>query len=365
VEEVLVPLAALFFSLGPFFYWLKRRYDLKELEARKQEPKLLEAANERNRELEDRVRNLESIVTNVDYELNTRLAKIAAEQNRLSRALPALAPTAMAGELQIGSKLADRYEIRELLGRGGMGAVYLADDSVLGEPIALKVVSASLSADPDAAERFKREASAARRVSSPNVIRIHDLGQTSDGLLYISMEYFPGDTLADVLASRGTLSLEDNRDILGQVCAGLEVAHAAGVTHRDLKPGNVIVDGRGTVKLIDFGLATASFFQGMTATGLSFGTPEYMSPEQVRGRATDARSDVYSLGALAYHTLTGRPPFSGDSAIAIGFAHCSHEPRPARELRNDIPEQLDAMILLALAKQPDARPALGEFRSAL
>ena len=357
------------FSLGPIFYWVKRRFDLKELEQKRTagDPKLLEAANAHSSELDERLRNLESIVTSVDYELNTRLARIAAEQNRMSRALPALAtaPTQAAGELQIGSTLADRYEIRELIGRGGMGAVYLANDSVLGEEIALKVVSAQLSTEPDAAGRFKREATAARRVSSPNVIRIHDLGQTSDGLLYISMEYFPSKTLADTLAQRGTLSLEDNRDILSQVCRGLDAAHTAGVTHRDLKPANVLVGDGKIVKLIDFGLATATFMSGMTATGLAFGTPEYMSPEQVRGRPTDTRSDIYSLGALTYHTVTGRPPFSGESPIAIGFAHCSHEPRPTRELRPEIPERLDNVILAALAKQADARPTLEEFRSAL
>jgi serine/threonine-protein kinase len=246
-----------------------------------------------------------------------------------------------------------------------MGAVYLAHDAVLKEDIALKVVASHLSADADAAERLKREASAARKVSSPHVIRIHDLGQSKDGLLYISMEYFPADTLGDVLSQRGTLSLADHRDILGPVCTGLEAAHAAGVTHRDLKPANVLVGPRGAVKLIDFGLASATFLSGMTATGLAFGTPEYMSPEQVRGKAVDARSDVYSLGAVAYHALTGRPPFSGDTPIAIGFAHCTRDVRPPRELREELPEKLDAAIVAALAKRPEDRPSLADFKASL
>ena len=144
--------------------------------------------------------------------------------------------------------------------------------------------------------------------------------------------------------------------LLDQVARGLEVARAAGVVHRDLKPSNVLVGERGAVKLIDFGLATTARAEGLTATGAIMGTPHYMAPEQVRGKPVDARSDIYALGALAYHLVTGRPPFSGDNAIAIGFAHLSEVPTPPRELRKDLPPALDAAILAALAKSPADRP---------
>jgi serine/threonine-protein kinase len=206
-------------------------------------------------------------------------------------------------------------------------------------------------------DRFKREAAAARKVSSPNVIRIHDLGEARPGLLYLSMEYFAGRTLADLIAQRGIVPLDDARDILKQVVNGLEAAHQAGVIHRDLKPSNVLVGERGAVKIIDFGLATTAMAEGLTATGAILGTPHYMAPEQIRGKGIDARSDIYALGALAYHLVCGRPPFHGDNAIAIGFAHCSEEPPPLRNIRRDVPANLEAAILAALAKAPEDRPA--------
>jgi serine/threonine-protein kinase len=238
-----------------------------------------------------------------------------------------------------------------------MGAVYLADDEVLGELVALKVISSAFAADEQAMiARFRREAAAARKVSSPAVIRIHDLGEARPGLLYLSMEYFAGRTLADVIAQRGIVPVKDVQDILQQVGSGLEAAHLAGVIHRDLKPSNVLVGERGAVKIIDFGLATTGFGDGLTATGAILGTPHYMAPEQVRGKNIDARSDIYALGALAYHLVTGRPPFSGDNAIAIGFAHLSETPLPPRQLRKDCPAKLETAILAALAKNPDERP---------
>jgi serine/threonine-protein kinase len=205
--------------------------------------------------------------------------------------------------------------------------------------------------------RFRREAAAARKVSSPSVIRIHDLGEARPGLLYLSMEYFAGRTLAELIAQRGLVPMKDIEDILQQIGTGLEAAHQAGVIHRDLKPSNVLVGERGAVKIIDFGLATTAMGEGLTATGAILGTPHYMAPEQVRGKNVDARTDVYALGALSYHLVTGRPPFSGDNAIAIGFAHLSETPPPPCSLRKDCPPKLDAAITAALAKAPDERPA--------
>ncbi|HTM21263.1 MAG TPA: serine/threonine-protein kinase [Kofleriaceae bacterium] len=377
---------------GPFFYWLKRRYDLKERTLEGQgggDRKQLEGLDKERKLLQERVENLESIVCSVDFELNQRIARLAAGDSHSPR--PALAagaaeaagnpatsgtlpasprpaePLRATPELPLGEVIGNRYRVQRLLGRGGMGAVYLADDEVLGEPVALKIIASAWSTDPGAlVDRFRREASAARKVSSPNVIRIHDLGETRDGLLYLSMEYFPGRTLADMLAARGRLSAADLADIGGQVCDGLGAAHGAGVVHRDLKPQNVLVGERNAVKLIDFGLAKTAFLASLTATGLMMGSPHYMSPEQVRGKECDARSDIYSLGALVYHAATGHPPFEGENAIAIGFAHCSEAPRPPREICPDLSERLSDMLLRALAKDPRQRPAsAAEFRAAL
>ncbi|HUS30868.1 MAG TPA: serine/threonine-protein kinase, partial [Kofleriaceae bacterium] len=340
-----------------------------------------------------RVENLEAIVCSVDYELNKKLAKVIDEHRSLVLApgnpgpmqvatdagaakgdakaadhpTPALDRTATAHgavakplttTLEPGQVLAQRYRVQRLLGKGGMGAVYLADDEVLGELVALKVISSAFASDEQAMiARFRREAASARKVSSPSVIRIHDLGEARPGLLYLSMEYFAGRTLADVIAQRGLVPMKDVQDMLQQICSGLEAAHSAGVIHRDLKPSNVLVGERGAVKIIDFGLATTQMGEGLTATGAILGTPHYMAPEQVRGKPVDARSDIYALGALTYHLVTGRPPFGGDNAIAIGFAHLSEAPTPPRQLRKDCPEALDAAILGALAKTPDERPA--------
>jgi len=370
----------------------------KELDTLRQEKKLLE----------ERVRNLESIVCSVDLELNARLNRIAAE----SRAMPALGVAAGSGgraggagtpaaggtagaaaagagasgaavsptlahtppggllgtAITPGKVLMSRYHIERELGRGGMGAVFLARDAQLGEQVALKVISAHLSGEAAAAaERFRREASAARKITHPNVIRIHDLGEDpAAGELFLSMEYFPGMTLADLLRRRGALPLDEARDILGQVCDGLEAAHKAGVIHRDLKPGNILCNDRRQVKIIDFGLAKASFMAGMTATGLILGTPEYMAPEQVRGRDVDGRTDIYALGAVAYHVLCGVPPFGGETPIAIGFAHCTQPVRPPTELRPDLPPRMAGALVRALAKEPrDRFDSVAEMRTEL
>ncbi|MEJ7600891.1 MAG: serine/threonine-protein kinase [Kofleriaceae bacterium] len=381
------------FGFVPAIIWLRSRHKLEEkrleLEARTggSEQKLL---LEDNKLLRERVENLESIVCSVDFELNQKLAKVIDEQRSLIQLAPATGatvpptpgtsttkpasrpdsgldrtatahaspPPRQGGtSLEPGQVIAQRYRIQRLLGKGGMGAVYLADDEVLGELVALKIISSAFSADEAAmVTRFRREAAAARKVSSPAVIRIHDLGEARPGLLYLSMEYFAGRTLSEVIAQRGMVPLKDVQDILTQIVTGLEAAHSAGVIHRDLKPSNVLVGERGAVKLIDFGLATTALAEGLTATGAILGTPHYMAPEQVRGKAVDARSDVYALGALAYHLVCGRPPFSGDNAIAIGFAHLSEIPPAPRTLRKEISEPLEAAILAALAKAPDDRP---------
>ncbi len=386
------------FSVGPVIIWLrgKHRNDAKRLELEERQlvsgggkPQLLLEGE--NKLLRERVENLESIVSSVDFELNQKIARLVDGQQRSAAGLaPLAAPDAPAAPaaaasgpapanpldrtatalptqpspllstaLEPGQVLAQRYRIQRLLGRGGMGAVYLADDEVLHDLVALKVISSAYASDEIAmVARFRREAANARKVSSPHVIRIHDLGEARPGLLYLSMEYFAGRTLADIIAQRGVVPLSDVTDLLRQICEGLEAAHQAGVIHRDLKPGNILVGERGAVKIIDFGLATTTLAgDSLTATGAMLGTPNYMAPEQVRGKPVDARTDVYALGALAYHLVCGRPPFSGDNPIAVGFAHISEVPQPPAQLRKDVSPALDAAILAALAKAPNDRPA--------
>jgi serine/threonine-protein kinase len=409
----LVGLMAVILSLGTPAYIVKRVMDSKDRRAKLalesggapagDHVKRLE---EENKRLRERVENLESIVVGVDYELNQKIARLidgaslvglpapgapgaaarpTGEQAAVAATAPAVAgqdspppgatkpvsglertmthhPSPGGGghssELRPGEILAKRYTIQRLLGKGGMGAVYLASDEVLGEPVALKVISSSSAPwDPTLVERFRREAAAARKISSPNVIRLHDLGEALPGLLYLSMEYFPGRTLSDVIARRGVVPLATCRDYLHQICAGLTAAHDAGVVHRDLKPQNVMVGERDAVKIIDFGLAKARAEDGLTMTGALLGTPLYMAPEQIRGKSVDARADVYALGALAFHLVTGRPPLTGDNAIAIGFAHLSEVPVRAKTLRPDLPDAWDAAIASALEKAPHDRLA--------
>jgi hypothetical protein len=327
--DFLIGLVAVLGAFGLPMYIAKLRHVEKkarlELEARSRgggDDEEVAKITEENRLLRERVENLESIVCSVDFELNQKLSKVIDEQRSLilpapgaspapspegkasagkadpldrtaTSHAPASAPRALTTVLEPGQVLAQRYRIQRLIGKGGMGAVYLADDEVLSELVALKVISSAFAVDEQAMiTRFRREAAAARKVSSPSVIRIHDLGEARPGLLYLSMEYFAGRTLSEVIAQRGIVPLEDVRDILRQIAGGLEAAHQAGVIHRDLKPSNVLVGERGAVKIIDFGLATTAMAEGLTATGTMLGTPHYMAPEQVRGKTVDARSDL-------------------------------------------------------------------------
>jgi serine/threonine-protein kinase len=348
----------------------------------------LEVAEREKKQLEARIQNLETIVCSVDFELNQRLNRLAAGVSGALPALPAGTPgrgraafdATMAqtgpvpsggmpsnggtgfgdriyamGYLEPGRVVLGRYRVERELGRGGMGAVYLANDSKLGEQVALKVISSALAGDPEqAVARFHREVQASRRVTHPNVVRIHDLGEEGP-LLFLSMEYVEGETLAARIRRGGALPIAEAARVIGEVTRGVAAAHTAGVVHRDLKPQNVLLGPGGGVKVIDFGLATTSFFAGMTATGMILGTPEYMAPEQIKGGTMDARVDVYALGALAYHVLCGRPPFVGETPIAVGFAHMNETPRSPRELRAEIPAVMEAAVLKALSKAPAER----------
>jgi serine/threonine protein kinase len=208
--------------------------------------------------------------------------------------------------------------------------------------------------DPAAGDRLRREASAARRISHPNVVKIHDVGEDA-GHVFLSMEYVDGQSLKELISRQRVLPLERVRAYLSEICVGLHAAHGQGVIHRDLKPANVIVTPEQRVKIIDFGLARIANLEGMTATGMLLGTPEYMAPEQIKGGPIDARTDLYSLGALAYHAITGRSPFHGDNPIAVSLAHTTEQPIPPSRLRPGVSPEWDAFVLKALSKAKEDR----------
>jgi serine/threonine-protein kinase len=318
--------------------------------------------------LRERLENLESIVCSVDTELNMRLSRLLAHSQQTallaahasSGAQPSAFPTgALTRPLVAGHRLGDRYEIRGEIGRGGMGTVYEAFDLELGERVAIKFLSPMVAGDPEAAERFRREVSTARRITHPNVIRIHDLGE-HQGIPFISMEFFGGTTVKQIVRAEGALPTARLRPIICQVCDGLGAAHGEGVIHRDLKPQNMLVGSDGRVKVIDFGLAKSHLAAGLSATGVIMGTPEYMSPEQIRGQPVDHRTDIYALGASMYEMATGRVPFGGDTPIAISFAQVREHPLAPEQVNPKLPPAWSHLILACMSKEPGRRPASAE-----
>jgi serine/threonine-protein kinase len=331
--------------------------------------KMLAAANDQQRalvaELEQRIQHLETIVCSVDFELNAKLNRLASHQLQLgdaaTRALPAASAKSTSNRsstplfaLEPGQQLGERFVIERALGTGGMGAVYLARDQRLDERVALKIMHGLALLDPTAGDRLRREASAARRISHTNVVKIFDVGD-DQGHLFLSMEYVDGQSLKELIRRHGTLPVERVRNYVKDICDGLAAAHAQGVVHRDLKPGNVIVTPDQRVKIIDFGLARIADLEGMTATGMLLGTPEYMAPEQIKGGNIDPRTDLYALGALTYHALTGRPPFTGETPIAVSLAQTTEQPIPPSQLRAGLNPAWDAFVLRALAKDKEQR----------
>jgi serine/threonine-protein kinase len=355
--------------LGPKYLELEHNRKLKELELGRRDdgPKVLQLEANR-KELEERLRNLETIVCGVDLELNAKLNRLASRQIAAlpphaptSQAIPppstadaALASTVAVPKLTAGTRLANRYVIERALGSGGMGAVYLAKDEQLGEPVALKILRDLYAHDPLVMDRFRRELSSARRISHPSVVRLHDLGQEGD-TLFLTMEYVAGESLRALIDRQKSIPSAQLTTILQDVGDGLGAAHSAGVIHRDLKPENIIVYGNGRAKIIDFGIAKTADLEGMTATRMILGTPQYMSPEQIRGLPIDARSDLYSVATVAFEALTGSPPFTGGSPISVGFAHC-HEPIPElRARRADVDPRWQPFVQRGLAKDPAQR----------
>jgi len=258
------------------------------------------------------------------------------------------------GDHLIDTLFDGRYLIIRKLGSGGMANVYLAMDQELGRRVAIKILDDRHARDEQFVERFRREAQNAAGLSHPNIVSIYDRGD-SEGTYYIAMEHVEGRTLKELLVARGPSPLGIAIDYTRQILSALRFAHRNGIVHRDIKPHNVIVDGEGRVKVMDFGIARAGAASQMTEAGSIIGTAQYLSPEQARGAAVDQRSDLYSVGVVLYEMLTGTTPFSGESPVEIAMKHLSDPPRPPSVERPDIPPDLDMIVLRALAKNPDDR----------
>jgi eukaryotic-like serine/threonine-protein kinase len=253
-----------------------------------------------------------------------------------------------------GTLLGGRYEVLRSIGWGGMAEVYVASDRQLGREVAVKVILQRHAEDDRFVARFRREARAAAALSHPNVVSVYDVG-THQGSPFIVMEHVPGRTLAELVESGGPLPPDRVADIGEAVARALGAAHAAGIVHRDVKPGNVMVTADGRVKVLDFGIARALRWTPLTETTAVHGTAEYMAPEYVRGEGADPRSDLYSLGAVLYELLTGHPPFTGDSPLQVAYRHLEEIPGPPDVVRPDVPEALSAVVMRCLAKHPGER----------
>ncbi|MCL2594460.1 MAG: Stk1 family PASTA domain-containing Ser/Thr kinase [Promicromonosporaceae bacterium] len=273
--------------------------------------------------------------------------------------------------------LAGRYEVGELIGRGGMAEVHIGHDARLGRTVAIKVLRSDLARDPSFLTRFRREAQAAAALNHPAIVAVYDTGEETltdpaSGqplhIPFIVMEYVEGHTVRDILRGGEAVPIEEAVEITIGVLSALEYSHHAGIIHRDIKPANVMITPTGAVKVMDFGIARAAAdpAAGMTATHAVIGTAQYLSPEQARGEQVDARSDLYSAGCVLFELLTGRPPFTGDSPVAVAYQHVGQAPQKPSEIASDVPEALDRITGKALAKERGARyGSAAEFRADL
>ena len=273
----------------------------------------------------------------------------------------------MAKQQQADTRLGGRYRLLQVLGSGGMGTVWEAEDELLGRRVAVKVLTGPDATSPRAVRRFRREARSAARLSGPHIATVYDVGEEA-GSPYLVMELVEGETLADRLAREGRLEPHEAGWVAAAIADALEIAHREGVVHRDVKPANVMLTTSGEVKVMDFGIAAAAERGPHATTNADtvVGTPSYLSPEQARGEPVTARSDVYALGAVLYEMLAGRPPFVRATSVATALAHVHDEPAPIADVVPDVPPQVAAACAAALAKDPADRPASASgFASAL
>ena len=272
--------------------------------------------------------------------------------------------------------LAGRYEVGELIGRGGMAEVHIGYDRRLGRTVAIKILRSDLARDPSFQNRFRREAQSAAALNHPAIVAVYDTGEDvvtePTGVVahvpFIVMEYVEGHTVRDILRDGAAVPIEEALEITVGVLSALEYSHHAGIVHRDIKPANVMLTPTGAVKVMDFGIAraVADSAATMTQTQAVIGTAQYLSPEQARGEQVDARSDLYSTGCLLFELLTGRPPFTGDSPVAVAYQHVRENAPTPSSVASDVPEALDRVVLKALAKDRTARyQTADEFRADL
>jgi serine/threonine-protein kinase len=279
-----------------------------------------------------------------------------------------------------GTLIAGRYEIREHIATGGMASVFKTWDRRVERIVAIKILRSLDKNDLRAVERFRREARAAAALAHPNAVTIYDFVEEA-GQYFLVMEYINGPTLKQLIAQRRQLQSRETIDITAQVCAVLQVAHARGFIHRDIKPQNImlagsgrggggmasgIVDGGPLVKLTDFGIVRVAEDAGLTNSGIVLGTADYLSPEQARGETLTASSDLYSLGVVMFEMLTGRPPFVGPTAVSIAMQHASTNPPPLRSFNATVPPNVEQLVIRCLAKEPEDRfSSAAEMQQAL
>jgi eukaryotic-like serine/threonine-protein kinase len=272
--------------------------------------------------------------------------------------------------------LAGRYEVGELIGRGGMAEVHIGHDNRLGRTVAIKILRSDLARDPSFQARFRREAQSAAALNHPAIVAVYDTGEDTmqeagGGMAhvpFIVMEYVEGHTVRDILRDGNAVPIEEAVEITSGVLSALEYSHHAGIVHRDIKPANVMLTPTGAIKVMDFGIARALADSAatMTQTQAVIGTAQYLSPEQARGESVDARSDLYSTGCLLFELLTGRPPFTGDSPVSVAYQHVREAPASPSDIAPDVPDTLDRITLKALAKERTSRyGSAAEFRSDL
>ena len=255
--------------------------------------------------------------------------------------------------------LSDRYELGDTLGYGGMSEVHRGMDKRLGRDVAVKVLRADLARDPQFQLRFRREAQNAAALNHPAIVAVYDTGEVQSEfgpLPYIVMEYVDGHTLREIVKTQGPMSQQRVIEVMADVCAALDFSHKHNIIHRDVKPANIMINRAGAVKVMDFGIARAlGEGQNVTQTAAVIGTAQYLSPEQARGEAVDARSDVYAAGCVLFELLTGEPPFTGDTPVAVAYQHVREDPRSPSEVNPQVTPALDAIVLKALSKNPANR----------